>query len=79
MVNITTVIAEATSQVMKLSRSTIALARVLKMKPADLVETIMDREANDDYRAAMVAYAVPAGLEAAKEAEEKAKEKEEKE
>ena len=70
MIDIANVTVQATEKVMKLTGSVIALARVLKVKPAELAIAVMDRESNDDYRAAMVAFAVPAALEAAKEAEE---------
>lgn len=75
MVDIREIAAKATDRVAKVTPSVIALAKLAKVKPADLVEAIMDRESVEDYRTSMVAYAVPAALEAAKVAEAEAKKK----
>ena len=71
--NIIELTAKATDKVMKVTSSTIAIARLMKVKPADLVGAIFDREANDEYRAAMVTFAVPFVFDEAKKAEAEAK------
>lgn len=73
MVDILEVTVRTTDKVMKITSSVVTLARIMKVKPADLVAALSDKEADEAYRASMVTFAIPFELDKAKAADEAAK------
>jgi hypothetical protein len=67
--NVKDIILTVTEKIFKVSGSTFALARLLKIKPADLAEAIMDKNSNDAYMSTVVSYATGKAVVEAQEQE----------